>query len=297
MPRRTQREEKPKALALGFFGVGEITQDDLKSNLDDLAGRDRDVVVYLGISPETEVPTFADVIDWAADAEATVVAFAVEDGLSRNAKSWLEAVDEVKEGGDVVHQVVERLSDRRAVDGKLLIFWDDDAADPDKNVDDAKAYDAVEAAWDAEVAVYNICAALDPILQTSKDDEPEPEPAAAPEPEPERPARRRRASASDEPAAEKAPPARRSRKEAPADEAQTDARPSAKEEALGKLETARKADPKGGQGAITGNGRADMSDGAVEDILDSFAALVARKVLAELRAAQDAGEPAARSRR
>lgn len=297
MPRRTTRE---KPLAFGFFGVGEMSTGDLKSQLDDQAPKGRDVVIYLGISPQTEVAAFADVIDWAADADANVTAFAVKEGLSRNALSWLEAVDEVLEGGDVVHQVVERLSDRKAVDGKLFIFWDEAIAD-DKNADDGRAFDACEAAADMSVSTYNICNAMDVIDFGSGDDA---APPAAPDPpKDEPPARSSRTTRTRSAADETPAPAsgtRRGTRKKPEDKpaGATEVQDDAREAAFSKLEEGRERD----EARARVNGKADLSDNAVGDILDAFAGLVAKKVVAQLQAAaaeedQKEEAPARRSRR
>src|SRR4051794_37230168 len=192
-PRRRGREpEKP--LALSFFGIGPITEADLRSNLDDLVGR-RDATVYLGVSKDTEVDTFGDVINWAADAKVPVTIFTSDrDSLSRAADAWLAAADDVQEVNDVIRAVVERLSDRRNVDGRLLLFWDKEAADSGGQIDDAQAYVALEAADEAGVGALNICNALDPITLIVLDELPGQSgtDAAPPADEPARSSRRSR---------------------------------------------------------------------------------------------------------
>ena len=86
-PRRSRGRSEEKPLALGFFGIGEITLEDLSAQCDDLVGK-RDATVYLGISKDTEVDQFSDVIDWAADAKVPVTAYVSSEGLSRNADAW-----------------------------------------------------------------------------------------------------------------------------------------------------------------------------------------------------------------
>lgn len=296
-PRRGRSTEKPKPLALGFFGVGEITDKDLRSQLDDLVG-DRDATVYLAVTQETAVDTFADVIDWAQEAKVPVTVFANEDGLRRNEKGWLKAADHSEPAAaDVVTQLVEKLADSKSVDGRLILFWSDEAVE-DENADDGRAYDALEVGAELNVPAYNILKALD-LITLDDDGEGEPESPAAPDPEPEpepapeKPARRSRsrraAEPEDEKPAEEEKPARRSRRkpaakdDAPADEAQADAGQAA----LDKLEAARKADPKGGQGSISLNGTGiEFRVQLPSSVIDTIADRIIGKLQAEASAVE-----------
>lgn len=285
-PRRRGREpEKP--LALSFFGIGPITEADLRSNLDDLVGR-RDATVYLGVSKDTEVDTFGDVINWAADAKVPVTIFTSDrDSLSRAADAWLGAADDVQEVNDVIRAVVERLSDRRNVDGRLLLFWDKEAADSGGQIDDAQAYVALEAADEAGVGALNICDALDPITLKAPDEPPEQSRAETPPDEPARSSRRSRSVRDEAPVAEpeKAEQPRRGRRRSPEppDEAQ------AGEDTLSRPEAAQ----------IAANGHAGNTDlgRVLEDVLDRLAELILAKL--EQTRAETPAEPAAtgRSRR
>jgi hypothetical protein len=265
MPRGSRSASKKTVL--GIVGVAEVSDADIKAQLEDLGTENVGSVVVLLTDPLPE--SLLSVLDWADDNKIPYDVVSDEINDSRDARGVQRSAREVFTAAKTpvesfVKSLTEDLPDGHQA--RIWALWDAELAE-DENANDGHAYEILEAAEAAGIGCFDLAKGLEPLTFTdpAADDT-----AAAPEPEPE---------AEPEPAA--TPRARRSRAKT-ADEAQASEPVEASDAATDTAEVISLV--------------AGPSFGGFDAVFNVFADVVAMKVVAILQAQAEEQKPARRSR-